>query len=122
MPHTTTGHLVLSATTLIDDKVKNPAGEDLGHITEIMLDVDSGRIAYAVLSFGGFMGLGDKLFAIPWEALELDTEDRRFVLNIDQTVLADAQGFDQDRWPNMADPEWSRRIHAHYGYEPYWTR
>lgn len=122
MPHTTTGHLVLSASSLIGDKVKNPAGEDLGGITEIMIDVDSGRVAYAVLSFGGFLGLGDKLFAIPWDALELDTEDKRFILDVDQSVLADAQGFDQDNWPNMADPEWGRQTYAHYGYEPYWNR
>jgi sporulation protein YlmC with PRC-barrel domain len=117
-----TGHLVLSASSLTGDKVKNPAGEDLGGITEIMIDVESGRVAYAVLSFGGFLGLGDKLFAIPWDALELDTEDHRFILNVDQSVLADAEGFDQDNWPNMADSEWGRRTHAHYGYEPYWTR
>ncbi|MBZ0303832.1 MAG: PRC-barrel domain-containing protein, partial [Anaerolineae bacterium] len=61
--------LLLSATTLIGDGVKNSAGEDLGKLTEIMLDVESGRVAYAVLSFGGVLGLGNKLFAIPWEAL-----------------------------------------------------
>ncbi len=65
---------VLSASTIIGDKVLNPAGEQLGIIKELMIDLDEGNVAYAVLSFGGFLGMGDKLFAIPWEALALDTE------------------------------------------------
>ncbi len=64
---------VLSASTLTGDRVRNAAGEDLGKVEEIMLDVPGGRIAYAVLSFGGMLGIGDKLFAVPWSALRLDT-------------------------------------------------
>ena len=60
--------LVLTASTLKGDKVVNHKGEDLGKIEEIMLDLDDGRSGYAVLSFGGFLGMGDKLFAIPWQA------------------------------------------------------
>ena len=62
---------ILSAGTIAKDKVRNPAGEDLGRIEELMLDLQEGRIAYAVLSFGGVLGLGDKPFAIPWPALSL---------------------------------------------------
>jgi sporulation protein YlmC with PRC-barrel domain len=69
---------VLSATTLINDDVKNNAGDNLGKIEDVMLDVDTGRISYAVLSFGGFLGMGDKLFAIPWNALRLNTEEKCF--------------------------------------------
>lgn len=61
---------VLSATTIIGDAVKNMSNEDLGHIKEIMIDMDSGRIAYAVLSFGDLLGMGDKLFAVPWSSLK----------------------------------------------------
>src|SRR4051812_41628357 len=63
---------VLSAATMIGDRVRNPAGEDLGKVEEIMIDVPSGRVAYAVVSFGGFLGIGDKLFAVPWRALTLN--------------------------------------------------
>lgn len=112
---------VLAAGTLAGDRVRNSAGEDLGKIEEIMIDIDSGRVAYAVLSFGGFLGIGDKLFAVPWEALTINTEDREFVLNVDKQVLEDAPGFDKDNWPDMADSNWGAQIHGHYGKKPYWT-
>jgi sporulation protein YlmC with PRC-barrel domain len=111
---------VLSASTLSGDRVRNPEGEDLGKIEEIMLDYNNGRIAYAVLSFGGFMGLGNKLFAIPWNALELSTEEHKFILNVDKEKLENAPGFDKNDWPDMANPEWGSKIYSHYGYRPYW--
>lgn len=111
---------VLSATTLINDEVKNSAGDDLGKIEDVMLDVDNGRISYAVLSFGGFLGMGEKLFAIPWRALDLNTEEKCFYLNnVDQKQLENAPGFDKNNWPNMADPEWSRTVHDYYNVTPY---
>jgi sporulation protein YlmC with PRC-barrel domain len=113
---------VISATTLCGDRVRNSAGEDLGKIEEIMLDVPTGRIAYAVLSFGGFLGMGNKLFAVPWEALTLNDREHEFILNVDKKVLENAPGFDKDDWPDMADPSWGSQIHSHYGYEPYWRR
>ena len=113
---------VLSATTIIGDKVVNTAGEELGTIKELMIDLDGGLIAYAVLSFGGFLGLGDKLFAIPWEALTLNTEDHNFILDVDKEVLADAPGFDKEHWPDNAKYEagWLLDIYEYYGYSPYW--
>lgn len=114
--------LVLSATTLIGDNVRNPQGEDLGTLKDIMIDLDAGRVAYAVLSFGGFLGMGDKLFAIPWGMLSVDTENKELVLNVDKSVLENAPGFDKDNWPNMADRTWASEIYAYYDYEPYWDR
>jgi sporulation protein YlmC with PRC-barrel domain len=73
---------VLSASTLSGDSVVNPQGEDLGKIEDIMIDLNNGQIAYAVLSFGGFMGMGDKLFALPWKSLSVDEENKRVVLDI----------------------------------------
>lgn len=122
MQATTTTPTVLSADTMIGDDVVNAAGEDLGNLEEIMLDVESGRISYAVLSFGGFLGLGDKLFAIPWSALTLDTEQERFVLNVSRERLENAPGFDQDDWPDFTNREWGATIYAYYDVEPYWTR
>lgn len=111
---------VLSTSTLVGDDVRNPAGEDLGKIEDIMVDTSSGRVAYAVLSFGGFLGMGDKLFAIPWEALRLDQEHEHFVLNVEKETLEEAPGFDKDNWPEFADRTWGAQIHSYYGYDPYW--
>jgi len=112
---------VLSAGTLAGDRVRNSAGEDLGKIEELMIDIESGRIAYAVLSFGGFLGMGNKLFAVPWHALHVNEADHEFLLNVDRNTLENAPGFDKDNWPDMADPDWGNQIHSHYGYKPYWS-
>ena len=113
---------VLSASTTIGDKVINTAGEQLGNIKELMIEAEDGSIVYAVLSFGGFLGLGDKLFAIPWEALTLDTEEHAFILDIDKDILKNAPGFDKDHWPGTAEYEagWLLDIYEYYGYSPYW--
>ncbi len=111
---------VMSAGTLAGDRVRNSAGEDLGKIEEIMLDVPSGRVAYAVLSFGGFLGMGSKLFAVPWQTLTLNERDHEFIMNVDKSVLENAPGFDKDNWPDMADPNFGAQIYKHYGYKPYW--
>ena len=112
----------LSASTLVGSPVYNAEGKNLGNVKEIMLDVVDGRIAYSVLSFGGFLGIGDKLLAIPWQAFGVDEENETLLLNVDEETLLKAEGFDPDNWPDTTDPEWGRRIHRHYGYEPYWDR
>jgi sporulation protein YlmC with PRC-barrel domain len=111
---------VLSASSLAGDRVRNTAGEDLGKIEEIMIDIHSGRVAYAVLSFGGFLGMGNKLFAVPWHALSVDLHNQEFVLDVSRETLENAPGFDKDDWPDMADPDWGTQIHRHYGRSPYW--
>jgi hypothetical protein len=111
---------VMSAGTLAGDRVRNSAGEDLGKIEEIMIDVPTGRVAYAVLSFGGFLGMGNKLFALPWDALRLNEDEHEFILNVDKATLESAPGFDQDNWPDMADENWASQIYGHYGTKPYW--
>ncbi len=113
------GPNLMGAETLVGNDVYNQKDEDLGDIKEIMLDMRSGRIAYAVLSFGGFLGLGEKLFAVPWDALKLDTEHKRFVLNVAKDNLDEAPGFNRNDWPDMADPTWEKSIHAYYGTKPY---
>jgi len=112
------GPELMGAATLTGDSVVNQQDDALGDIKEIMLDMRSGRVAYAVLSFGGLLGMGDKLFAVPWSALKLDTVNKRFVLNVEQSRLESAPGFDKDAWPNMADSSWERDIHAYYGTMP----
>lgn len=116
------GPYVMSADTLQGDRVVNQEGEKLGDIEAIMLDVPNGRIAYAVLSFGGVLGMGDKLFAIPWDALTLDADAEQFILNVDKELLKDAPGFDKDHWPSMADTQWATSVHSYYHSQPYWER
>ena len=113
---------VLGASTITGDKVRNRAGEDLGKIEEVMLDVSSGEVAYAVISFGGFLGLGDKLFAVPWSALELNAEAHEFLLEADKETLENAPGFDKDNWPDFADTSFGKQVHTHYAQAPYWER
>ena len=77
-----------------------------------------GRFGLVSLGHGGFMGVGDKLFAVPWAALKLDTVNKRFVLDVDKQRLEAAPGFDKSHWPDMADPEWTAKIHTYYGTKP----
>jgi sporulation protein YlmC with PRC-barrel domain len=113
---------VMAAATLDGDKVLSAEGNDIGRIKDIMLDVRSGRIAYAVLSSGGFLGIGDKLLAIPWSALTLDADRKCFLLDMPTESVKNAPGFDKDHWPSMADATWATSVHQYYGREPYWSR
>ena len=115
------GSRVLSASTLNDDDVYNLKGEKLGSIKEIMLDINTGRVCYVVLSFGGFLSMGEKLFAVPWSALTVDTENKRFLMDTDEARLKEAPGFDTDNWPNMADATWEKKVHSYYGTHPITT-
>jgi sporulation protein YlmC with PRC-barrel domain len=112
------GPTLMGADTLLGDSVVNGANEDLGDIKEIMLDMNTGQVAYAVLAFGGFLGMGEKLFAVPWQALHLDTVNKRFVLDVDKERLKTAPGFDKHAWPDMADVNWASEVHSFYGTDP----
>jgi hypothetical protein len=107
---------VQAASMMTGDPVRNSAGEDLGHIEHIMIDIPSGRVVYAVLSFGGFLGIGDSWVAVPWNAMRIDEKEmiESFVLDIDRETLENAPRLSKDRWPNMADPAFAAAIHRHY--------
>ena len=111
---------VLAASTLAGDKVRNAAGEDLGKVDEIMIDIPTGRVAYAVVSFGGFMRMGNKLFAIPWSALAVDEDEKCFILDVDRQTLETAPGFDKNNWPDMEDETFRTQVYKHYNADPYW--
>lgn len=112
------GPALMGADTLIGDSVVNGLEEDLGDIKEIMLDMSTGQVAYAVLAFGGFLGMGEKLFAVPWQALHLDTVNHRFVLDVEKERLKTAPGFNKDAWPDMSDMNWANQVHTFYGTDP----
>ena len=88
-----------------DTRIRNPEGEDLGDLTDIAIDRESGRIIYAVLSYGGILGFGEKRFAIPWEAVRTHPGERVFVVDVDKRTLESAPGFARDAMPREGD--WS---------------
>ncbi|HET6373488.1 MAG TPA: PRC-barrel domain-containing protein [Candidatus Polarisedimenticolia bacterium] len=107
---------VVSASKIIGEAVINPDRENLGKVHELVIDTKQGSIAYVVLSFGGFMGLGNKLFAIPWKAFEFSSTEYKLILNVNQEKLKNAPGFDQESWPDFADRSFGERVHTYYGY------
>lgn len=113
---------LMSMETLIGNDVKNLQGDDLGDVKNIMLDMHHGQVAYVVLAFGGLFGMGEKLFAVPWNALILDTKEKCFILDADKEKLKKAPGFENDSWPNMTDSAWSEKIHSFYGTKHYSDR
>jgi sporulation protein YlmC with PRC-barrel domain len=118
--HAGPGPRLMGADTLIGEDVYNSQDEKLGDIKEFMLNMQTGEIEYAVLSFGGVFSIGEKLFAVPFEALQLDTVNERFILDVAKSQLENAPGFDKDNWPDMADETWANQIHSFY--EPYSSR
>jgi len=98
---------LLTATSIIGDNVENYAGEDLGKIKDIMIDVRRGVIEYVVVEFGGFLGVGEKYFAVPFEALELKAGKQVYLLNKDKAFLKSAPGFDKEHWPGTNSQHYS---------------
>jgi sporulation protein YlmC with PRC-barrel domain len=124
-PNTETAHgpgpRLMTANTLEGDNVVNRQGETLGEIKEIMIDVPRGRVAYAVMASDGFLGVGEKLFALPWSALTLDTERECFLIDAAKERFKKAPGFDKDRWPSSADFDLlQEQIHTYWGVRRYW--
>jgi sporulation protein YlmC with PRC-barrel domain len=106
--------------SILGAKVINTAQEDLGKIEDLVIDARNSRVAYAILSFGGVLGMGDKHFAIPWEALAFDLSQKVAVLDIDKDRLKNAPGFDKDDWPDLANEKWGVEVYDYYRCKPYW--
>lgn len=106
------GSGLIGTSSILGASVCNHKDEALGIIKEIMLDMHSGKVAYAVLSFDGFLGIGEKLFAVPWHALTFDRVHSRVILSVRKDLLAEMPGFDQDCWPEMADASWAEENHS----------
>lgn len=110
----------VKASSIISAKVINPKGESLGDIKEIVIDPRSGKVAYAVIAFGGFLSVGEKLFAIPFSALDYSVQNNEYVLNVSKERLESAPGFDPKHWPTMDDEIWNRNVYKYYERSPYW--
>lgn len=111
---------IQKASDLIGKNVENPGGELLGQVQDLAIDGERGRVAYAVLTFGGFMGMGETWFAIPTGAMTLPDDCEHFVLAVEKDRLKNAPGFEKDRWPTMGDVTWGMGVHEFYGLQPYW--
>ncbi|TWU16537.1 PRC-barrel domain-containing protein [Allorhodopirellula heiligendammensis] len=112
----------IRASQLLGLNIQNPQGESLGEINDLVINATTGKIRYAAVTYGGFLGMGDKLFAVPFEAfkVQVDPEDRDdyvMVLDVTQKQLDGQQGFDQDNWPNMGDRQWAMDLDKRYGVE-----
>jgi sporulation protein YlmC with PRC-barrel domain len=114
--------VLLRSKALFDYRVKSPQGEDRGKIEEVIIDMEVGRVAYAVLSFGGFLGLGDKWVPVPWDAVTLRPAEKVLLLNIAKEKLQKAPNFEGTTLPELADRQWGAVIHTYYGYPPYWEK
>ena len=121
MNNTQTHPKALSASSLNGTDVVNPQGENLGHIEDIMIDLSTGRILYTVLSFGGILGIGNKLFAVPFQAFTVDDENENLILDINQERLEDAPGFDKNDWPATNDVDFNTQVYRYYSIDPYWA-
>jgi len=110
---------LISSEKVAGTAVYNAEGEEIGAIHDLMLDKKSGSVAYAVMSFGGFLGMGSKYHPLPWSLLKYDTDKGGYVVNLDKEQLEGAPAYDAD-----VEPNWSRNyddeIYSHYGARPYW--
>ncbi|HJU06743.1 MAG TPA: PRC-barrel domain-containing protein [Nitrospiraceae bacterium] len=105
---------VLKASDLIGKRVQDTEGKKLGDIKDLVINPDEGDIEYAVLDFGGFLGIGDKYFAVPWDAFDWSENQKSLVLDVKKRDLKNAPGFDKNNWPDMSDPKWSVTVYEFY--------
>ncbi|MGQ3889600.1 PRC-barrel domain-containing protein [Legionella sp. CNM-1927-20] len=106
---------IVNTDDVIGADVKNSQGEDLGTIETLMIDKLQGQVAYVVLSYGGFLGMGKKLFALPWGLFSYDSKRECFIVPIDRKTLEASPGFDKDHWPDMSSQAWKKTMTDYYG-------
>ena len=110
----------VKASSIIGTSIFNPKGESLGEIKEVVIDPSAGKVAYVVVAFGGFLGLGEKLFAIPFSLFAYNVAEHTYLLELAPEQLKEAPGFDADHWPAISDEKWNREVYNYYGRTPYW--
>jgi len=110
----------VKTSSVIGTDVVSPKGDSLGDIKEVVIDPRTGKVAYVVVAFGGFLGMGEKLFAIPFSSFDYNVTKNHYVLAITQDRLKAAPGFDPNNWPAMTDEKWNRDVYKFYGRPPYW--
>lgn len=106
---------VVNVNDIVSLKVLNNQDQDLGKIHSVMLHKADGKVAYLVLTYGGFLGMGNKLFAIPWSVFKYDASNDCLRLSLSEEKLKNSPGFDKDNWPDMSDQSWNTSMHSYYG-------
>lgn len=110
----------VKASSIIGTSVVNPEGQSLGDIKEVVIDPHTGKVAYSVVAFGGFLSMGEKLFAIPFSAFKYNFDSNEYILDVSKERLAAAPGFDVNHWPMLSDENWNRAVYKYYERPPYW--
>jgi sporulation protein YlmC with PRC-barrel domain len=116
-------HLVLDikkTSDFLEKPVEDLEGRNLGKIEELVVDADAERVAYAVLSFGGILSIGEHFSPIPWNALRFSYNEAIFIIDLDKEELKNAPNFDKDNWQDMTNFKWLDEVYKYYGCEPYW--
>jgi|ERR1041385_9134983 hypothetical protein len=113
-------HALIASDRVEGTLVRRLSGEKIGTIQRVMIDKISGKVAYAVLSFGGFLGIGEKHLPIPWERLKYDTTSEAYHISISDAELARAPSYAADKEFDWGDRSEERRLHDYYGTRPYW--
>jgi hypothetical protein len=111
---------LISAGKVQDTAVYNAAGEKLGSVYDVMLDKRTGRVAYAIMSFGGFLGIGDKYHPLPWSLLNYDTAKGGYLVNLDKRKLEGGPTYAPGSDPGWGNRDYENRLHTYYGVGPYW--
>jgi hypothetical protein len=112
-------HPLIAASRVSGTAVYNPAGERLGSVEDVMIDKQSGQVVYALLSFGGFLGIGGKRHPLPWQALRYDLASGGYVVDIDPRRLEGAPVIAEGSYDEYEDPAWGQRVHDYYRFSPY---
>jgi hypothetical protein len=97
------------SSSVVGSSVKDLAGKDAGTIEDLLVD-SRGAVAYAIVSFGGFMGIGDRLYAVPWDAVIVDREKRTVHVDVTKETLERSPSFAADQWPDSSDREWGGEV------------
>jgi PRC-barrel domain protein len=111
---------LVAAASIRGTAVYNTEGEALGSINDLMIDAETGRIAYALMSFGGFLGIGERYHPLPWSVLRYSTELGGYVVDVDKKTLENAPTYGPNEMPNYGDREWAQRLHDYYRAQVYW--
>lgn len=110
---------IVTTDNIIGVKVKNPAVETLGKIDKLVIDKTSGKVCYVTLGVGGFLGIGEKHIAVPWNALSYNKKEECFILNVNKTQLESAKALNEG-WSDWANETWGESVHQQFGTKPYW--
>jgi len=110
---------IISSDRVTGTNVYNTAGEKLGHVEQVMLDTNSGRVAFALMSFGGFLGIGAHYHPLPWSSLKYDSTKEGYIVNLDKKTLENAPTVDAFDTPLRADEAWNKKVYDHYKQPPF---